>query len=280
MPELVEITCPLCGCDKSQPYHKTEEASFAKCMDCGLMYRNPRPEDPLSASAAVTDAGVEFFRNKSFRTEKQSYYKTILKDLSRYRDTGELLEIGCASGGFLLAARENKWQVSGVEISDAAARIGRDEYELNILTGDIFSAAFEADRFDVAVMNMVVEHLADPALVLTEVARALRPGGVLWLQTPNYDSITIRRNPEPQFFPPDHYVLFTPSTIRIVLKRAGLAICKFTTSGYRRTPKLKKTAWSRFIDRLGAPFVNLRKLGHRMRIIAERMKEESMKYEV
>ena len=273
MPDFINVTCPLCECAETEPFHATDKTAFVRCADCGLIYQNPRPRDPVSVSIATTDEGVEYFTEKAFDPGKQRYYGRILRDLVRYRETGRLLEIGCATGGFLVAARDAGWQVYGIEISEAAAGIAKEKYDLDVFTGDISEANIEPECCDVVVMNMVVEHLADPVETLKKVALSLREGGALWLTTPNYNSDTIRLHPEPQYFPPDHYVLFVPGTVRTVLERAGLSIHTRPPRGSRRSPTLKKTAWSRFLDRLGAPLANLRRRGLRMKILAVKNKE-------
>jgi len=58
--------------------------------------------------------------------------------------------------------------------------------------GTLEQLPFRAAAFDVATANMVVEHLRDPAAMLREVNRVLRPGGLFIFHTPNRNAVMIR----------------------------------------------------------------------------------------
>ena len=107
---------------------------------------------------------------------------------------GIVLEIGCGSGGFLAAMARSGRPVVGVDIAlrwlVAARRRLADLGESTPLI------AASADRlpwpdatFDAVVADSVLEHLEDPAAVVREWARVLRPGGELRIWSPNRWSI-------------------------------------------------------------------------------------------
>jgi len=58
--------------------------------------------------------------------------------------------------------------------------------------GNLEHLPFPPASFDVATANMVVEHLADPDVVLREVQRVLQPGGMFIFHTPNVRSVMMR----------------------------------------------------------------------------------------
>lgn len=62
----------------------------------------------------------------------------------------------------------------------SSARYGIEQLGLNIHVGLLGAAQLRSDHFDVAYSNAVIEHLASPAEVITEVFRILRPGGLLY----------------------------------------------------------------------------------------------------
>ena len=103
----------------------------------------------------------------------------------------DVLDIGCGFGWFELAAADRGVRsVVGVEPEEAALETARRHVALAQVTFRAASAVslpFADESFDTVVMWEVLEHLqkrSEP-LALREVARVLRPGGVLYLSTPH-----------------------------------------------------------------------------------------------
>jgi SAM-dependent methyltransferase len=113
--------------------------------------------------------------------------------VSRHQDGGRLLDVGCATGLFLDAARRyGPWQVQGIEPSPSAAAYGRRELGLDIVQGTFADADLDDADFDAITMWDVLEHLHDPTAALHKAARLLRPGGVLVVRVPHMESIGAR----------------------------------------------------------------------------------------
>jgi len=97
-----------------------------------------------------------------------------------------LLNLGCGTGGFNVAAEAAGAAVWGVDLDAEAAAIA----EARAGHGRIVRAAaeglpFRADRFDVVYCVSTLEHVADAGRTLREVARVLRSGGLFYLHTPS-----------------------------------------------------------------------------------------------
>ena len=65
-----------------------------------------------------------------------------------------------------------------------------------------------AEAYDVAVLSNVLEHALDPAVMLCDVARILKPGGEVWISCPNAAS-WLRNRPDTQGIPPHTHVALT-----------------------------------------------------------------------
>ncbi|WP_128106522.1 class I SAM-dependent methyltransferase [Azoarcus sp. DN11] len=137
---------------------------------------------------------------------------------------GALLDVGCGNGRFLAVAREMGWRAEGIDFDEQAVRAARAE-GLQVRHGGIELFDDVRERYDVITASHVIEHVHDPVDMLVRIHRLLKPGGRLWLETPNLASLGHRlygpnwRGLEP----PRHLVLFTPDSLRAALRKAGFS---------------------------------------------------------
>ena len=94
------------------------------------------------------------------------------------------LDVGCGTGSFteLIAERCAPIEVQGVDPSEAQlafARRRRGGQRAAFLRGDAMALPFEQQRFDAAVMALVIFFVPDPAKGAAEMARVVRPGGLV-----------------------------------------------------------------------------------------------------
>jgi SAM-dependent methyltransferase len=134
-----------------------------------------------------------------------------------------LLDVGCGNGQFLLWARELGWECHGVELDAAAARVARDQ-GISVLGSSLDELPpGSAGSFDAITLSHVIEHVHDPIDMLRRCRDLLRPGGYLWLETPNTESLGYSmygaswRGLET----PRHLVLFNFASLCWSLERAG-----------------------------------------------------------
>lgn len=106
-----------------------------------------------------------------------------------------VLDLGCA-GGFMSEALDDRGaKVTGIDPAEeaiAAARAHASDRDIRYEVGVGEALPFDDASFDAVVCVDVLEHVADLAQVIREVARVLKPGGVFCFDT-------INRNPLASF---------------------------------------------------------------------------------
>jgi 2-polyprenyl-3-methyl-5-hydroxy-6-metoxy-1,4-benzoquinol methylase len=238
--ELEDIPCPL-GCNagdkivligRDRIHNLPGEYPVVKCLDCGLLRTNPRPTMKTIHYYYPDDYGPylgTMVHPESGRTTPLPEWKKMVLPLFQwnterlpYLPPGRLLEIGCASGGFLHRMARQGWLVEGVEPSRKASEATR-ALGYDVFTGPIEATPERESTFDLIVGWMVLEHLHDPIRSLQKLSRLVKPGGFLVISVPNAGSMEFRVFKEKWYALqlPAHLFHFTPRTISMVLDKGG-----------------------------------------------------------
>jgi len=98
---------------------------------------------------------------------------------------GKMLEIGCASGNFLLEMQSRGWEVDGLEWDPVSAERAARRTGVGVMAGDVGMVTWPENEFDVICAWMVFEHLEDPLMAFERCYRWLRPGGWLAFSVPD-----------------------------------------------------------------------------------------------
>lgn len=99
----------------------------------------------------------------------------------------DLLDVGCGTGDFLRTAKENNWNISGIEPNLDARKIANSKTE-NAVYDTAQLNEFQPNSFDVITLWHVLEHLPNLKEQLQTFNRLLKPNGYLVIAVPNYKS--------------------------------------------------------------------------------------------
>ncbi len=109
--------------------------------------------------------------------------ETVLADIGS-ATSGQLLDAGCGTGNVSREAARRGWSVVAVDADAQMLRVGRDECH-GLPIGWVRSALPQSGLrnagFDAVVANFVINNVADPRAAAQELARVVRPGGVVAL---------------------------------------------------------------------------------------------------
>jgi 2-polyprenyl-3-methyl-5-hydroxy-6-metoxy-1,4-benzoquinol methylase len=244
MPMPLEKTnCPVCGSQMfeieavGQDYvygTSQEHFTFVRCRNCGHLYLNPRPT--MEAVNIIYPESYATFSGRFTGGTLIARVKSWIL-LSRFRylkihlPSGScLLDIGCGDGEFLTTLREH-YPEAGLhgldwKFPDMMQRTLRAS-RITLLHGLVEQVDLGVEKYDVIIMNQIIEHLWQPAEVLDKCFRALRPGGLLAIETPNadgYDRTIFRAGSWGSYYFPRHLHLFTFESLRQFLEKHGFTV--------------------------------------------------------
>lgn len=149
---------------------------------------------------------------------RRAKFEHQLRSLNRDLGT-RILDVGCGNGAFIHGLRQRGWTTYGVEPDPVAI-------EICLKRGLAVSESLEPipDRcVDWVTMDHVIEHVHDPVGILRDCARVLKPGGRIWLATPNIEAKGHQRF-GPDWFaldPPRHLYVFSAKALNLLLDAAG-----------------------------------------------------------
>jgi SAM-dependent methyltransferase len=244
--EPAEPTCLICGgrsftrhfpnangvaarARPGEPYRITHSErslvhTLVRCTACGMVVLPQR-----QTVADYADAEDPYYLEQA---EERIANAHLLLD--RVPPGGRLLELGCACGFLLVAAREKGFSVQGIEMSVWASEYARREFGLDVATGRLETLDLPGASYDVVVMADVIEHLSDPRDTVRRLRGLLRPGGRLLLLTPDMGSWTAKLAGTRWWgLLDDHYFYFSRLTLRRLLEEEGYAVEQIAAFGRR-----------------------------------------------
>jgi 2-polyprenyl-3-methyl-5-hydroxy-6-metoxy-1,4-benzoquinol methylase len=132
-----------------------------------------------------------------------------------------LLDIGCGNGDFLVFANNLGWDSTGLDVDKGAINTALSN-GLNVKLGGIESLNKD-ELFDMITLSHVIEHVYNPVELIQECYKHLSPGGKLWLETPNVNSIGL--NVYKEYWrglePPRHLILYNVRALSKLLNDVG-----------------------------------------------------------
>lgn len=103
---------------------------------------------------------------------------------------GRIMDIGCGNGGLLYLARQDGWDVRGLELSASAAHSIKEDLDIDVVAANFLEyEGKDTGSYDVVCLRHVLEHLPDSILAMSKIERLLKPGGLALLEFPNTASL-------------------------------------------------------------------------------------------
>lgn len=230
-----EPACLQCGSPRRRtvleaPDPQGDQLWFAivRCDDCGLQFTSPRPDAASIGHFYPADYGphrLRIHREGRAATPRRGRGCPERRALPVITGT-RLLDVGCGSGEFLERMRHQGWNVTGIDASPAAAAVARSRIDAVVLAGTLPHPGLAERQFDAITLWQSLEHMPQPMETLQCVRRLLKPGGRVYVSTPNIASWPARSFGTAWIGLdlPRHLVHFTAESLETMMRGAGLRV--------------------------------------------------------
>jgi 2-polyprenyl-3-methyl-5-hydroxy-6-metoxy-1,4-benzoquinol methylase len=252
--KTIDSSCPLCGpkpfdlvCTIRDYEYSTCDNYFdiVKCKDCGHHFLNPQP-DPSELGTIYPKNYIQYNVEEdgklAYKIKELLDAREVKSITNHINEDGAVLDIGCAQGGFLDLARRANKNISrfvGIEISEKAAKAAKSK-GFEVFIGRLEDFPIETPKFDLIVMQEVLEHVYEPQICIEKVSHLLKDGGRLYITTPSTDGIEFtlfgKRKYWGNYHCPRHFNLFNTRSMSELLSRHNLKIETLTH-------KIQPAAW-------------------------------------
>ncbi len=279
--EMENILCNLCG--SKPPFYILARrvangmgVETCMCKNCGLIFINPRMTRQAYDVYYKTYYHEERLRTKGRTSPKYTdpagmgfehayqFGKALAEDFRMWIQSGVVLDVGSSYGGLLAGIRETIGVVSviGIEPSSADAEYAnmRGVETYNTLFED-----FKNDKINALSSVFCVQtfnHLLDPRGFLVWSHDHLKMGGTIILAVKNFRQQCRRSGAVYSSVQIDHPYMFTPETLKAMVRTVGFEIVYMDVDEYKKSPALKKQK-----DR-GVSV-------HHMRLVAKKVRERT-----
>lgn len=235
----VGAPCPLCLA-ASPPWFEKSGRKIARCPSCRTVFV------PEGLARTASGATIYESENPVFLADgNDAYYLDDESSLASAREKVEwvrrrvtegarLLDVGSGFGHFLQAATPH-FSATGLELGPAAVERARARAGVSCTLGSVYAMPAElGGPFDALTAWDFIEHVPDPMGALTAMAKAVRPGGYVFLSTPDAGSAAARALGRHWHYldPLQHIVLFGRENLSRALVRAGFEPLAWRSFGH------------------------------------------------
>lgn len=187
--DVETVNCLICNSkEKSLIHREFGNIGIVKCNACGLLYTNPRPKKiELNYHGNIKNYFEEYkyILNGSKPHHRDRNYIQEINIIKKYFISGKLVDVGCNAGRFLYLAQKSGFNSVGVEPSKPLAKIGVENFKLNIKNCTLEDSDFLPKSIEIITAIDVFEHLTNPKSFLLKSYEFLKDDGILVIKVPN-----------------------------------------------------------------------------------------------
>lgn len=230
--------CDLCGNTTFSVYLESmdhfltkERFTIVKCEKCGLLFVNPRPSASEISKYYKSENYISHstkqqgFLDKIYAVIRKKNHIKKYKLIEKYKKSGSIIDIGCATGEFLDFFKKKGWDVTGVEPDEDARNFATNNYKLNVFDEKNIQDLGEKN-YDVITMWHVLEHVSDINERVFQLNRILKDDGIAVIAVPNPQSkdASVYKTFWAGYDLPRHLYHFSEKTITALFEKKGFRL--------------------------------------------------------
>lgn len=223
--------CLVCASKVLLDLNDYMDHHLSQCKKCGFVFAKKIPSDK-----ELEEHYKGYGRNDYLSPITIKRYNELLNTFEEFRKTNKILDVGCGIGYFLEVAKERGWDVYGTEYTDEAIQICSSK-GINMQKGILSSRNYQNEEFDIITSFEVIEHINNPIDELTNFYKVLRKGGLVYLTTPNFNSL-LRYRLKSEYNVicyPEHLSYYTPKTLKKLFTCVDFKTKKIESTGISLT---------------------------------------------
>ena len=223
MDQPSNVHCKICGSTNVTPCVEKDGFRFSKCKNCGFVFLDPMPDQTTLNEIYEGQAVLTEGEYPKARSRKQRAFGRALS-LLPYTFRKKILDIGCGGGFIVNALTTLGAEGHGFDVDESAIAYAKRAFP----KGHFFTSSFEdfqnhSESYDFVYSSEVIEHVAELSTFMELLKRVTRPGGYVYITTPDLGS---PRRPEnvlewDVFSPPIHVQFFDEHMLTLLFDRYG-----------------------------------------------------------
>ena len=187
------MNCRICDSTDLKLYYTQgdkDQFKLYKCGSCGLVNLNIEGIDIYGAQEKYEfEQKLPDIHDPKINHGNKATYAFIKKNI---KQKGSFLDIGSGSGALLYYAREDGWQVKGLELSEYLAMEVTKRYGIEVQPKNFMDLETFEEQFDLVSLRHVLEHIPDSILAMEKISKLVKPGGQALLEFPNIEGVSFK----------------------------------------------------------------------------------------
>lgn len=220
--DITRAICRICG-----GVAHADHRGALECAACeSVIVRQVPTADELSAFYATyndtySGGGASGGRNQV------RYAEAYLRLVRRFTTSGSLIDVGCANNPFVNLAAQRGFRASAADFTKPPQLSAEVTFRVGHLNDDGWLA--NGDSYDSVTAWAVIEHVLDPSLAFSVLSRLTKPGGHVFMTTPEIGTMFTRwtAGSTSWFYPPEHLHLLSPKAVTQLGEHHGLQLAEW-----------------------------------------------------